>query len=161
MQGRDRATLLATYSSFILSSAIKERSRVRDRGGGVGEGEGEGVTPYTRCAFCRLCFVPLTTAVNKGEDINTLTIPYVGINIPSSVWVPWSSVAPSTSAACTPISALSTSSLLFSLTSSSPSFSFFSCSMANKRFWSSSNSARSLSFSFCSCFFFLNNSVRK
>ena len=57
---------LATYSSFILSSVIKERSRVRDRGGGgVGEGEGEGVTPSTHCTFCRLCFVPLTTAVSR------------------------------------------------------------------------------------------------
>ena len=80
MQGRDkdhRATILATYSSFILSSVIKERSRVRDRGGGVGEGEGLGVTPSTRCAFCRLCFVPLTTAESKGEDINTHTTIHV------------------------------------------------------------------------------------
>ena len=70
-RSKEGTGLLATYRSFILSSAIKERSRVRDRGGGVGEGEGEGVTPSTRCTFCRLCFVPLTTAAVSRERTST------------------------------------------------------------------------------------------
>ena len=86
-----------THSSFILSSEMKERSRVRESGGGVGVGEGGGGNSSTRDSFRKPGFASLVTMDEREGALQVTMLPeqslpphtsYLPLSESLGVWSP-------------------------------------------------------------------------